>query len=230
MTETQARIGIFGGTFNPVHIGHLRAAEEVVGALRLERMIFVPSADPPHKIDVPGNPIARAEARLKWIQLAIRDNPRFEVDALEVERGGASYSVDTLRTIGEQIAPEKPVFTIGQDAFVEIDSWREPETLFDLAHFAVITRPPVALTSLTDWLPHCIRGIVEPDQSGVFALHPRAGTWIRLVEIPALEISSSDIRIRLRDGEPVRYLLPPEVEEAIEESGAYRGVEEEGCG
>ena len=134
---------------------------------------------------------------------------RFEVDALEVERGGASYSVDTLRTIGERIAPEKPVFTIGQDAFVEIDSWREPEALFDLAHFAVITRPPVALASLADWLPRCIRNIVEPDQGGVFALYHRAGTWIRLVEIPALDISSSDIRIRLRDGESVRYLLPP---------------------
>ena len=227
MIETQARIGIFGGTFNPVHIGHLRAAEEVVGALHLERMIFVPSADPPHKVDIPGDRIAPAGLRLKWVQLAIRDNPRFEVDELEVERGGASYSVDTLRTIGERIAPDKPVFTIGQDAFVEIDSWREPEALFDLAHFAVITRPPVALASLADWLPRCIRNVVEPDHSGVFALHHRAGTWIRLVEIPALDISSSDIRIRLRDGESVRYLLPPAVEEAIEKSGAYRDVEGE---
>jgi nicotinate-nucleotide adenylyltransferase len=138
--------------------------------------------------------------------------------------------VDTLRTIGERIAPEKPVFTIGQDAFVEIDSWREPEALFDLAHFAVITRPPVALTSLADWLPRCIRNIVEPDPGGVFALYHRAHTWIRLVEIPALDISSSDIRIRLRDGESVRYLLPPDVEEAIEKSGAYRNVEGEHSG
>ena len=97
--------------------------------------------------------------------MAIRDNPRFEVDALEIERGGASYSVDTLRTIGERIAPEKPVFIIGQDAFVEIDSWREPEALFELAHFVVITRPPVAVASLADWLPRCIRDIVEPERS-----------------------------------------------------------------
>ena len=226
MTETQARIGIFGGTFNPIHIGHLRAAEEVVGALRLERMIFVPSADPPHKFDVPGDRLAPAEARLQWVELAIRSNPRFEVDALEVERGGASFSVDTLRTIGERIAPEKPVFTIGQDAFVEIDSWREPEALFELANFAVITRPPVALASLADWLPRCIRNIVEPDQSGEFALYHRAGTWIRLVQIPALDISSSDVRIRMRDGESVRYLLPPDVEEAVEKSGVYLGIEE----
>jgi nicotinate-nucleotide adenylyltransferase len=102
--------------------------------------------------------------------------------------------------------------------------------LFELANFAVITRPPVALASLADWLPRCIRNIVEPDQSGAFALYHRAGTWIRLVEIPALDISSSDIRIRMRDGESVRYLLPPDIEEAIEKSGAYLGIEKERCG
>jgi len=225
MTTTQARIGIFGGTFNPIHIAHLRAAEEVVGALGLERMIFVPSADPPHKVDIPGDRIASAELRLEWVRLAIRDNPRFEVDALEVERGGASYSVDTLRTIGKRIAPEKPVFVIGQDAFVEIDSWRKPEALFKLAHFAVITRPPVSVTSLADWLPRCIRDVVEPDRGGTFAQHREADTWIRLIEIPALDISSSDIRIRLRDHQSVRYLLPAAVEEAIEKSGAYRDIE-----
>jgi nicotinate-nucleotide adenylyltransferase len=225
MTTTQARIGIFGGTFNPIHLAHLRAAEEVVGALELERMIFVPSADPPHKIDIPGDRIASAELRLEWVRLAIRDNLRFAVDALEIERGGASYSVDTLRAIGERIAPEKPVFVVGQDAFVEIDSWREPEALFELAHFAVITRPPVAVVSLADWLPRCIRNIVEPDRGGVFAQHREAGTWIRLIEIPALDISSSDIRIRLRDDQSVRYLLPSAVEEAIEKSGAYRDIE-----
>jgi nicotinate-nucleotide adenylyltransferase len=225
MIETQARIGIFGGTFNPIHIAHLRAAEEVVEALDLERMIFVPSADPPHKVDIPGDRIAPAELRLEWVRLAIRDNPRFEVDAIEIERGGASYSVDTLRTIGARIAPEKPVFAIGQDAFVEIDSWREPKTLFELAHFAVITRPPVAVVSLADWLPGCIRDVVEPDATGVFAAHPEAGTWIRLIEIPALDISSSDIRIRLRGNESVRYLLPAAVHEAVEKSDAYRDFE-----
>ncbi len=225
MTETRARIGIFGGTFNPVHIGHLRAAEEVVDALQLERMIFVPSADPPHKADILGDPMAPAKLRLEWVRLATRDNPRFEVDALEVERGGASYSVETLRTIGERIAPEKPVFAIGQDAFVEIDSWKQPEKLFELAHFAVITRPPVPLVSLAPWLPRCIREFVEPDPAGVVALHRLAGTWIRLVEIPALDISSSEIRARLRDGDSVRYLLPPAIEKAIEKSDVYRDRE-----
>ena len=227
MTETRARIGVFGGTFNPVHTGHLRAAEEVVEALDLERMVFVPSADPPHKTDLADDRIAPAELRLEWVQLAIRDNPRFEVDPLEIERGGASYSVETLRTIGERIAPEKPVFTIGQDAFVEIDSWREPEALFELAHFAVITRPPVARVSLTNWLPRCVRGAMDPDAGGRVAWHRRADTWIRLLDIPALDISSSDIRLRLRDGRSLRYLLPLAVAEAVEKSGAYRATQGE---
>lgn len=222
MTETRARIGIFGGTFNPVHIGHLRAAEEVVEALGLERMIFIPSAGPPHKTDHADDRIASAKLRLEWVALAIRGNPRFEVDPLEIERGGASYSVETLRAIRDRIAPEKPVFTIGNDAFAEIDSWREPEALFELAHFAVITRPPVARVSLTDWLPRCIRDAVEPDEDGRVARHRRADTWIRLLDIPALDISSSDIRLRLRDGRPLRYLLPLAVAEAVEKSGAYR--------
>ena len=227
MTETRARIGVFGGTFNPVHTGHLRAAEEVAEALDLERMVFVPSADPPHKTDLADDRIAPAELRLEWIQLAIRGNPRFEVDPLEIERGGASYSVDTLRALGARIAPEKPVFTIGHDAFVEIDSWREPEALFELAHFAVITRPPVARVSLADWLPRCVRTAVEPAEGGLVAFHRRAGTWIRLLDIPALDISSSDIRLRLRDGRSLRYLLPLAVAEAVEKSGAYRASQGE---
>ena len=222
MTMKRARVGIFGGTFNPVHIGHLRAAEEVVEILDLERMIFVPSADPPHKADRPSDPIASAEQRLEWVELATRDNPRFAVDALEIERGGASYSVDTLRVIGQRTAPEKPIFTIGQDAFVEIDSWREPEILFDLAHFAVITRPPVKRASLVDWLPHCIRDAIELEDGGLSGVNDRAGTWIRLIEIPPLEVSSSEIRRRLRVGRSLRYLLPPAVAEAVEKSGAYR--------
>jgi nicotinate-nucleotide adenylyltransferase len=222
MTETRARIGVFGGTFNPVHIGHLRAAEEVVEALDLERMVFVPSAGPPHKTDLADDRIAPAELRLEWIQLAIRRNPRFEVDPLEIERGGASYSVDTLRTLGARIAPEKPVFAIGHDAFVEIDSWREPEALFELAHFAVITRPPIARVSLMDSLPRCIRSAVEPAEGGRVALHRQANSWIRLLEIPALDISSSDIRRRLRGGRSLRYLLPLAVAEAVEKSGVYR--------
>jgi nicotinate-nucleotide adenylyltransferase len=221
MTGPQERIGILGGTFNPVHVGHLRAAEEVVEALGLERMLFVPSSSPPHKSAGPLDPIASPEQRLEWLRLATRDNPHFEVDALEIERGGASFSVETLTAIGARIAPERPVFTIGQDAFVEVDSWREPERLFELASFAVITRPPVELVSLSDWMPRCIQGSMETEQGGLVAHHKSAPTWIRLVDVPGLDVSSSDIRLRLREGRSVRYLLPASVQEAVEKSGTY---------
>ena len=136
-----ARVGIFGGTFNPIHLGHLHAAEEVLDELGLERMLFVPSGEPPHKTASQRDPIAPAELRLAWTRAATAGNPRFAVEALEVERGGTSYSVETLRTLGKQIAPDLPVFVIGADAFAEVGTWREPDALFTLANFAVHHTP-----------------------------------------------------------------------------------------
>lgn len=220
----KARVGIFGGTFNPIHVGHLRAAEEVVEALELERLIFVPCAEPPHKRDQRSDPIAAPSLRLAWVRTAVRGNPRLQVDALEVERGGPSYSVDTLREMGARTAPELPVFVIGQDAFRDVGSWREPGALLQLAHFAVITRPPVGVGSLAEWLPSCARDQVELAPDGLSARHRQAGTWIRAVEITALDVSASDIRRRLREGRSVRYLLPETVRSAVEESGVYGPV------
>ncbi len=216
-----ARVGIFGGTFNPIHVGHLRAAEEVVEALALERLIFVPCAEPPHKRSAGADPIAPARARLAWIRAALADNPRLEVDPIELERGGPSYSVDTLRAIGSRTAPELPVFVIGQDAFQEVAAWREPEALFRLAHFAVMTRPPAAKGSLCDWLPEGLRDDFALAPDGLSARHRRAPSWLRVVEITALDVSASDIRRRLREGRSVRYLLPESVRTLVIESGAY---------
>jgi len=216
-----ARVGVFGGTFNPIHVGHLRAAEEVTEALGLERMLFVPSAAPPHKADPAGDAVAPAEWRLAWVRAAVQGNPRFQVDALEVERGGPSYSVDTLRILGERLAPERPVFVIGHDAFVDLGTWREPETILSLAHFAVTTRPPVARGQLADWLPKSVRDDVAVAPDGLSGRHRSAGTWIRLIEISALDVSASDIRTRLREGRSVRYLLPEAVRIAVLESRAY---------
>ena len=218
--SARSRVGIFGGTFNPIHLGHLRAAEEVVEALGLERMVFVPSAKPPHKRASAEDAIAPAADRLDWVRIATADNPRFQVDPIEVEREGTSYSLDTLRLLSEQL-PERPVFAIGHDAFREIDSWREPEELFHLAHFAVIARPPLAAGSLANWIPKCIRDHVDLADDGQSARHRTAGTWIRRLEIRALDVSASDIRARLRSGRSVRYLVPGAVAEALQRSGAY---------
>jgi nicotinate-nucleotide adenylyltransferase len=216
-----ARVGIYGGTFNPIHIGHLRAAEEVAEALDLERVIFVPSAQPPHKQPSAEDPIAPAAERLAWVRAAISENPRFDVDTLEMERGGSSFAVDTLRIIGRKTAPELPVFIIGHDAFVELGTWREPEKLLTLANFAVTTRPPVAKGSLCEWLSSVYDGAVDIAPDGLSGRHKAAGTWIRLVEISLLDVSSSDIRARLREGRSVRYLIPDAVNEAIALSGAF---------
>ena len=217
----RARVGIFGGTFNPIHLGHLRAAEEVVELLELERMLFVPSADPPHKGGPGDDPIAPAQERLAWTRLAVAGNPRFEADPIETERGGRSYSVDTLRAIGARLRPERPVFTIGHDAFELMDEWREPRELLRLAHFAVIVRPPVESGRLASWLPRCFRDDVEVARDGRSGRHRSAGTWIRLLEIAGLDISASDLRARLRSGRSVRYLVPEAVEDAVRSSGIY---------
>lgn len=214
-------LGVFGGTFNPIHVGHLRAAEEVAEQLGIERVVFVPSARPPHKDDDGSDPIAPAELRLAWARAATADNPLFEVDDLEIERGGRSWTVDTLRTIGARVAPELPIFMIGCDAFVEMGTWREPESIFSLAHFAVTTRPPVARGSLADWLPRCVRDEIDLAPDGLSGRHRHADTRVRLLEIPALDVSASDIRRRLREGRSVRYLLPETVRVAVEESGAF---------
>lgn len=220
-TERSRPTGVFGGTFNPVHLAHLRAAEEVVEALGLRRMLFVPSAGPPHKPAGGDDPIAPAELRLAWLREAVAGNPRFEVDALEIERGGTSYSVDTLRALSARLAPERPVFVIGWDAFLEIDTWREPAALFALADFAVMTRPPVSGASLHGSLPSCLRDAVRVADDGRSAAHAAGEGWIRLVPVTPLDVSASEIRRRLREGRSVRYLLPERVHDAVLKSGAY---------
>ena len=214
-------IGVYGGTFNPIHVGHLRAAEEVAEALGLERVLFVPSATPPHKVDDQGDAIAPAADRLAWVRLAIAGNPRFEASAIEVERGGASYLVDTLRELRAKLAPGEPVFLVGSDAFAEMGAWREPLELFGLAHYAVIVRPPLRTGSLAAWLPEVVRDEIEIAADQRSARHRRTATWLRLVSIAGFDISASEVRQRLRDGRSVRYLLPEAVREAVLASGAF---------
>jgi nicotinate-nucleotide adenylyltransferase len=213
---------LYGGTFNPVHLGHLRAAEEVAEALGLERVLFIPSHAPPHKAPDPDDALAPAALRLEWVRRAVADNARFGVDPVEVERPGPSYLVDTLRALAPRFAPARPVFVVGCDAFAEMGSWRDPEALFALAHYAVTTRPPVRRGSLGDWLPDAVKERIEIAPDGRSGRHREADTWIRLIEITGYDISSSDVRRRLREGRSVRYLLPEAVREAVLRSGCYR--------
>jgi len=221
---SRRRVGIYGGTFNPIHRGHLRAAEAVSEQLALSRVIFVPSGRPPHKADDdPAGPIAEAALRLGWVRDAVASNPRFEVSPLEVEREGPSYLVDTLAALRDQWAGERLVFVLGCDAFADLGDWREPRRLLTLADFAVMTRPPDDGTHLGHWLPDCVRGDVDLAADGRVATHREADTRIELVEICALDVSATDVRARARAGESLRDLVPESVCEAVEQSGVYAG-------
>ena len=220
MSERQeGLVGLYGGTFNPIHLGHLRAAEEVREALGLSQMRFIPSARPPHKTR--SEEIAPAELRLEWVRQAVAANPCFEADAVELERQGPSFLVETLQAFARQFAPDRPVFVLGRDAFQEIHSWREPARLLELAHFAVTTRPPAGAGRIEEWLPEALLGPLELADDGQSARHSKSDTWIRLIEITPLDISASAIRQRLREGRSVRYLLPEAAHDTIVASGCY---------
>jgi nicotinate-nucleotide adenylyltransferase len=211
------RLGVLGGTFNPIHLGHLRAAEEVAEALGLARVLLVPSAQPPHKAG--GAALAPGALRLAWVEAACAGNPRLVACDVEIARGGASYTVDTLRTLAEREAA-RPVFIIGSDAFAELGTWREPKQLFALADFAVMTRPGTP-GRLADWIPEALRGDLELDPRGDRARHRATGGSLCAVAISALAISSSDVRERVRSGRSIRYLVPEAVRRDIEASGVY---------
>ena len=233
--ELAPRVGVYGGTFNPIHVGHLRAAEEVAEGLGLERVVFVPSARPPHKAGAdPADPIAPARLRFDWVRRAVADRPGFEADPIEVEREGPSFLVDTLEAFARRLHPVRPVFVLGCDAFQEMGTWRQPRKLFTLAHFAVTTRPPlqVDLVSkpLSAWLPECVRDDVVIAPDGRSGAHREAGTRILLVPITALDVSATGLRSALREGRSLRYLVHEAIREEIEQSGVYGDTASDAAG
>lgn len=226
-SDRATRIGLFGGTFNPIHLGHLRAAEEVRETLGLAGIAFIPSNVPPHKRTAEGDPIAPAAQRLAWVERAIAGHAPFSIDRVELDREGPSYLVDTLSTIRER-DPDgpPPVFIVGEDAFAEMGDWRAPDALFELADFAVMTRPPGRIDDLEARMPIVVRDRFAFEVGGRVARHRSAGTRIDLVPITALDISSSRIRRACREGRSIRWLVPESIRESIERSGCYAAVEE----
>jgi nicotinate-nucleotide adenylyltransferase len=214
-------LGVYGGTFNPIHLGHLRAAEQVAEQLGLARILFVPAGTPPHKTE---ERIAPARLRLDWVRRAVAGNKRFDVDALEIERDGPSYSVDTLGAIGARIAPARPVFLIGCDALAELETWREPARLLELAHLAVVARPgdPRGVT-LGSCMPRALAAAFACAADGRSARHRGAPTAMVWLEIEALPISSTDVRERIRAGRSIRYLVPDAIHDELLACPDYAG-------
>lgn len=201
------RIGVMGGTFDPIHIGHLVTAEEARVQFDLQKVIFIPSARPPHKADVPHSP---PEDRLRMVELAIAGNPALEVSDMELARVGLSYTVDTLRQLHDVYGESSELFFItGADAILEILTWKDPAQLLAEARFIAATRPGYPLEKLTESLP-------EKTSEGA-----SAADSVYSMEIPALAISSTDIRLRASEERPFRYLVRDAVWEYIMTRGLY---------
>jgi len=191
------RVGIMGGTFDPIHQGHLVAASEVANRFELDEVVFVPTGQPWQKADEPVSP---AEDRYLMTVIATASNPRFQVSRVDIDRGGPTYTVDTLRDLRAEYGPKVELFFItGADALEKILSWKDLDQMFELAHFIGVTRPGFELSDA----------------------HLPADT-VSLVQVPAMAISSTDCRRRVAAGEPVWYLVPDGVVQYIAKRGLYR--------
>ena len=197
-----ASVGILGGTFNPPHIGHLVCAQEARAQLGLDRVMLMPVHTPPHKeaLDDPG-----PEVRLALCQAAIAGDEELEISTLEIERGGPSYTVDTLRALHGSREGDDLTFIVGGDMASSLPTWREPEAVLELARVAVAEREEHRRQEIAERLG----GLRGASERVVFFTMPR------------LDISSSDIRRRIAEGRPVRWLIPGEVCDEIERRGLY---------
>jgi nicotinate-nucleotide adenylyltransferase len=193
------KIGIFGGTFDPIHNGHLAAAQAALEALDLERIIFVPAGHPPHKR---GRVLTEAGHRLAMVKLAIRDNKRFQASAAELDSDNPSFTVNTLERMASSLGKCRLHLIIGMDQALQLDTWRHPEKIFALAEVDVLTRP----------------GYRPAD------LNPRWLNRIRMVEIPELDISSSRVRRLAKQGRSIAHLVPAPVAAYIRRIKLYRAA------
>ncbi len=212
-----ARVGVFGGTFDPIHYGHLRLAEDMADALGLDHVLLIPAGQPPHR----GTPRTAASHRLEMVRRAIAGNPRFVADAREVERPQPSYTVDTLASLRAELGAAQPLWLLlGADAFLDLPSWHDWRRLFDLANIAVAERPGARFTQSG--------AIMEPLESEVAqrrvvdsrsASGPAGSVLLRAT--PPLDISATAIRTILARHGSARYLLPDAVLDYIHEQKLY---------
>ncbi len=208
-------LAIYGGTFDPVHLGHLRAALEVAEELDLDKVYFMPCAEPPFRKDVR----ATAAERLEMVRLAIAGNPRFDISDLEIRRGGKSYAVESLEELKREQPASRLCFLVGADAFFSIHSWYQPMKLFELADFAVMTRPGAPGRDIAEYLERYLDPAFAQAEGGWVRLP--GGHGARRVTTTLLDISSTDLKRRAAQGLSLSYLVPPPVEEYIKAMKLY---------
>jgi nicotinate-nucleotide adenylyltransferase len=197
------RVGVFGGTFDPIHIGHLVSAEEARVELELERVVFVPARLPPHKLDHVMSPLRH---RLAMVELAIASNPHFAVSRVDIDRSGPSYTVDTIELLKDEWGPGVEIyFIMGSDSLLDILTWHNPQRLIKLCRFAVVSRPSY-----------------QADLDELDTLLPGIASRVQMLNAPELAISSTDIQRRVREGLPIKYQVPEAVEDYISQRKLYQ--------
>ena len=218
------RLGLFGGTFNPIHRGHLRAAEQIRHNFGLERVFLIPAAQPPHKRPVG---VAAAADRLHMIRLALEGREGLDVSDVELKRTGPSYTIDTVRHFKGSLAPKDQLFLIiGLDAFLEIDSWKSYKDLLAQIAFIVVNRPQAGGDAdagwkrLGDYLRVRISSDYTFDASAACYRRP-GGQPIHVCAIDAVDVSSTQIREMIKKGRSIDHLVPPEVAQYIFSKGLY---------
>jgi nicotinate-nucleotide adenylyltransferase len=215
----EIRIGLLGGTFNPIHTGHLRAAEEIVEQFQLKKIIFIPARIPPHKV---ATKVIPAVHRLTMVKLAIQENRHFSVSDLELKRKGKSYTIQTITSFRKQYGGDAHLFFIlGEDAFRDIKIWKDYRTIFSLCDWIVMKRPGDLKKTPEEIIPVDLKRDFCYESKEKILIH-RSNHRIYFAEITLLDISSSKIRERIRKGESIRYLLPERVKDYIEKNRLYR--------
>jgi nicotinate-nucleotide adenylyltransferase len=207
-------LGILGGTFDPVHLGHLRAALEVLDSCRLAGMRLIPAGQPPHRAP----PVAPAELRIRMLRAAAAAEPRLTVDERETQRQGPSYTVDTLTALRHEVGDRPLCLVVGADAFLGLASWHRWRELPGLAHLIVIHRPGWTLSAEGE----VARLLTERRSEDVRALHRLPSGVVRIQPVTALEISSSAIRALVAAGGDPRFLVPDVVRDLVMTSGCYK--------
>lgn len=218
-----SRIGLLGGTFNPIHNAHLAIARQAREMLELDRVVMIPSGDPPHK---PSNGLASAKDRYEMVRLALASDPYLVISDVEVRRSGKSYSIDTVRLLQQEFGNETRLhFLIGLDAFLEFATWREPETLLTLCSFVVLSRPGLSFQALSTvpLIPRLPQAsLMDLDQGRTVRLDVQIGLQSLIcLRVPPSTVSASDIRGRIARGASTANLLPPAVESYILQHHIY---------